>query len=161
MIECFGEEKVTQNSGFFSNLSLKLASANALLLLLPTEQEGSAKIFQKSNAHSDFQNALNWTKQKSQHIGNFTDTDSSVFKDMFFTQPTFSSVFHDRDRGHSVSSTQITLFLKLENHSKNICSCAVCILKATLEISKVYIAFFPSLKQNFMYTHCSSKPAIF
>lgn len=80
MIVSFGGEKVTQNPGFLSSLSLKLVSADTFLLLLPTQQEGNAKIFQKSNAHSDCQNALSWTKQKSQHIGDFTDTDSSIFQ---------------------------------------------------------------------------------
>jgi len=58
MIVSFGGEKVTQNPGFLSSLSLKLVSADTFLLLLPTQQEGNAKIFQKSNAHSDCQNAL-------------------------------------------------------------------------------------------------------
>jgi hypothetical protein len=126
----------------------------------PPSRRGVQKFF-RNQMHILIVRML-WTEPNKSPILATSQTLILLFSRTYSSlNPHFHLFFPDRHHGHSVSSTQITLFLKLENQSQNICSCAVCILKATFEIPKVYIAFFPSLKQNLVYSHSSCKPAIF
>jgi hypothetical protein len=64
-----------------------------------------------------FQNAPYWPKWNLQDVSNFTDSDSSVFKDQIFIWPTFSYVYLvSICAEHWTSSPEVTLLLTGETY---------------------------------------------
>jgi hypothetical protein len=77
-------------------------------------------------------------------------------------EATFSSVL--LVNGHSNVGgifAEVTPLLSLENHSRIYALPNICSPKATFDISKVPVAFFLTLKQNFMQARCAFKSTIF
>jgi hypothetical protein len=61
---------------------------------------------------------------------------------------------------HVASLTEITLLLNFVKPFMNLCSSHIYSVKATLNISNIPVAFFPSLKENLLQRYCF-KSAIF
>lgn len=87
-----------------------------------------------------FKNTLKWPEYNSQNVGNWTPKYSSVFENCLPSTHTFIC-----SACWLTSSTEDTLLLNLENHTKT-CILPLFALHTLLStLSKVSVAFFPSL----------------
>ena len=103
-----------------------------------------AWIWQQSDTCSYCLSTCTWS---SQHVNNFTDSESSVLMaDSYPLSKLWSVLLVDGHPKCLASSAEVTLLLNLENHPETCILLIECYPKATCNIWEACIAFFPSWK---------------
>ena len=108
-----------------------------------------------SHIHTVFEKSLDWPRWNTRHVSNFTGSDACVFEDTFLHLiHIFSVLLFDSCSEQPTSSAEIAPFLGLKNYTK-IMFFSVSASKSCINITKVSVAFSPSLNQNLIQTCCS------
>lgn len=135
---------------FFKTLLMVLAHADMILLLLHTQQEWHKFGQTPTHVQTVFQIFLNWSMWNSQHVSNFTGSDYFVCKARVLHSIHIFICF-----AHRSTFQVFGIFVPCKTTLKFTFFSLSALPKATLNISKVYVAFFLMLHSFFQVSHFS------